>query len=65
MDEMEIKKETPILAPAKIATDAAQGEIVISEDGIVLHPQAVDDVLDPLNWSSIQKHTILGIVMAL
>lgn len=27
------------------------------------HPQATSDPLDPLNWSSFRKHTILAIVM--
>lgn len=28
-----------------------------------VHPQPTSDPLDPLNWSRLQKHTILGIVM--
>ncbi|RDW63117.1 putative MFS transporter [Aspergillus mulundensis] len=28
-----------------------------------IHPQPTSDPLDPLNWSRLQKHTILGIVM--
>ncbi|KAJ5782439.1 hypothetical protein N7457_004213 [Penicillium paradoxum] len=31
--------------------------------GIRLHPQPTSDTLDPLNWSGVQKHTILSIVM--
>lgn len=27
------------------------------------HPQRTSDPLDPLNWTSLRKHTILGIVM--
>lgn len=35
-------------------------------DGSDLQPQPVPgDPLDPLNWSSVQKHVILAIVMAL
>ena len=28
-----------------------------------LHPEPTTDKLDPLNWTRLQKHTILGIVM--
>ena len=37
----------------------------ITKDGIALHPQPTSDPLDPLNWSSLKKHIILAIVMAL
>jgi len=41
-------------------------ELVLGKDGFALFPQPVlSDDLDPLNWSSVQKHTILAIVMAL
>jgi hypothetical protein len=41
-------------------------ELVLSKDGLPLFPQPVlSDDLDPLNWSSAQKHTILAIVMSL
>jgi len=35
----------------------------ITRDGIRVHPQPTTDPLDPLNWSFIQKHSILAIVM--
>ncbi|CAI7647144.1 unnamed protein product [Penicillium glandicola] len=35
----------------------------VNKNGIRLHPQATTDSLDPLNWSSLQKHGILSIVM--
>ena len=35
----------------------------VMRDGVKLHPQPTADPLDPLNWSSLKKHTILGIVM--
>ncbi|RWR00111.1 putative MFS transporter [Paecilomyces variotii] len=35
----------------------------VTKDGVKLHPQPTADPLDPLNWSSMRKHTILGIVM--
>jgi hypothetical protein len=41
-------------------------ELVLSKDGLPLFPQPVlGDDLDPLNWSSVQKHSILAIVMSL
>ena len=30
-----------------------------------VHPQPTTDPLDPLNWTALKKHTILGIVMGL
>jgi hypothetical protein len=38
-------------------------EIRVTKDGIKLHPQPTADPLDPLNWSFLKKHVILGIVM--
>ncbi|KAJ5342489.1 Major facilitator superfamily domain general substrate transporter [Penicillium brevicompactum] len=35
----------------------------VNKNGIKLHPQPTADSLDPLNWSSLQKHAILSIVM--
>ncbi|KAL4930899.1 putative MFS transporter [Aspergillus undulatus] len=35
----------------------------VEQNGIRVHPQSTADPLDPLNWSRLQKHTILGIVM--
>ncbi|KAL4779353.1 major facilitator superfamily domain-containing protein [Aspergillus varians] len=35
----------------------------VEHNGIKVHPQPTADPLDPLNWSRLQKHTILGIVM--
>jgi hypothetical protein len=65
MDEMESKKDLGTTVPSQ-AADSAHGEVILSEDRVVLHPQPVqDDALDPLNWSSFQKHTVLAIVMAL
>ncbi|KAL8949561.1 MAG: hypothetical protein Q9222_004335 [Ikaeria aurantiellina] len=37
----------------------------ILKDGIRVHPEPTADPLDPLNWSSLKKHTILAIVMYL
>ncbi|KAJ9664904.1 hypothetical protein H2201_004956 [Coniosporium apollinis] len=38
---------------------------MVLKDGIRLHPQPTSDPLDPLNWTSLKKHTILAVVMAL
>ncbi|KAK6381314.1 hypothetical protein LTS17_004371 [Exophiala oligosperma] len=38
-------------------------EHLVMKDGIRLHPQPTSDPLDPLNWSSFQKHSILAIIM--
>lgn len=37
----------------------------VVKDGMKLHPQPTSDPLDPLNWSSARKNSILAIVMAL
>ncbi|GIJ99781.1 hypothetical protein Aspvir_003784 [Aspergillus viridinutans] len=39
------------------------GETTIEQNGIKIHPQPTSDPLDPLNWSRLEKHTILGVVM--
>lgn len=38
---------------------------IVSKDGVVLHPQPTADALDPLNWSTWKKISILAIVMYL
>ena len=41
-------------------------EVPVTKDVFELQPKPVEgDALDPLNWSSVQKHVILAIVMAL
>jgi hypothetical protein len=41
-------------------------EVLLDKNGFRLFPIPVQgDALDPLNWSWIQKHVILSIVMAL
>ncbi|KAM3424476.1 hypothetical protein BST61_g6480 [Cercospora zeina] len=41
-------------------------EVLVDKNGFKLFPIPVQgDALDPLNWPTFQKHTILGIVMAL
>ena len=38
-------------------------DISLSQNEIKVHPQLTSDALDPLNWSRLQKNSILGIVM--
>ena len=45
--------------------EASTHDIGVVKDGMKLHPQSTADPLDPLNWSSAKKHTILAIVMYL
>lgn len=56
-------KEKP--ESSSIGPPPAGADNVVTHDGFRLHPQPTSDPLDPLNWSSLQKHTILGIVMYL
>jgi hypothetical protein len=49
---------TPVDQGTEILYNAA-----VNKNGIRLHPQPTADSLDPLNWSSRQKHGILSIVM--
>lgn len=46
-------------------TDAGPLGVVVVKDSTILYPQPTADPLDPLNWSRLKKHTILGIVMYL
>ncbi|KIW21382.1 hypothetical protein PV08_01962 [Exophiala spinifera] len=41
----------------------APAQHLVMRDGVRLHPQPTSDPLDPLNWSSFQKHSILAIIM--
>lgn len=51
---------------AFVATEPSNVDgAAISKDGMRVHPQPTADPLDPLNWSSFKKHTILAIVMYL
>ncbi|KAJ9501368.1 hypothetical protein H2202_003162 [Exophiala xenobiotica] len=54
------KVDLSIMAPA---LPTAETENVVMRDGIRVHPQPTADPLDPLNWSSFQKHSILAIIM--
>ncbi|KAL4988720.1 major facilitator superfamily domain-containing protein [Aspergillus falconensis] len=45
------------------AASAQNVAVPVEQNGLRVHPQPTSDPLDPLNWSRVQKHTILGIVM--
>lgn len=53
------KLEAGTVAPSSPNSENA----FITRDGIRVHPQPTTDPLDPLNWSFVQKHSILAIVM--
>ena len=58
----QVMKEAP--TSEKAPSDPEAGEAAtIMKDGAKVHPQPTADPLDPLNWSSWRKNTILGIVM--
>ena len=38
---------------------------IVTRDGVRVHPQPTIDPLDPLNWSSVRKNSILAITMIL
>ncbi|GES63888.1 MFS transporter [Aspergillus terreus] len=63
-DEAESTKNTATKAQMD-ATDIVDREKphTAEQNGLKIHPQPTSDPLDPLNWSRLQKHTILGIVM--
>ncbi|KAE8154933.1 major facilitator superfamily domain-containing protein [Aspergillus avenaceus] len=46
-------------APQPLPSD----NYTVDHNGGKVHPQSTSDPLDPLNWSKLQKHSILGIVM--
>ncbi len=59
-------KDSKLEHPVDVGHSTITDELVLGKDGFPLFPQPVlSDDLDPLNWSSVQKHTILAIIMAL
>ena len=71
MGEVE-KTDKPLAPPTPPGLDSTNPvgqvthDLVLTKDGFPLFPQPVlGDELDPLNWSWVQKHTILAIVMSL
>lgn len=71
MADLDGKMDVESLRPAdektsQNPTGSVTSEVVIGNDGFKLFPQPVtEDKFDPLNWSFVQKHTILAIVMSL
>lgn len=60
------KKMSKDLTAGDGGHDAGAGvALVVSHNGMKLHPQPTTDPLDPLNWTFVRKHSILAIVMAL
>lgn len=62
MSQSEKKPEMDAAVQEKNTSDITTTDAV-EHNGIRVHPQPTADPLDPLNWSRLQKHTILGIVM--
>lgn len=63
-DIMDEKHDEKLQVPeleGNIDRTAAQGGAV-TRDGIQVHPQPTADSLDPLNWTSWRKHSILAII---
>ncbi|KAI9730351.1 MAG: hypothetical protein M1834_005861 [Cirrosporium novae-zelandiae] len=61
-------QELPSNEPSKDPSMTEKGALAethpeLLKDGMHLHPQPTSDPLDPLNWTSIRKHSVLGIVM--
>ncbi|CEJ58740.1 hypothetical protein PMG11_07387 [Penicillium brasilianum] len=71
--EKEIEKSSQSngldLSSERIQTSIKKGDTHLvydagaKTDGTKAHPQPTNDPLDPLNWSTMQKHVILAIVM--
>ena len=53
-------KEKHELDP-ELADTVVEGGVM--RHGVRLHPQPTTDPLDPLNWTSVRKHSILAVVM--
>jgi MFS family permease len=56
--DIKARLESSSIAPPPVGV-----EKIITKDGLRLHPQPTSDPLDPLNWTSFQKHGILAIIM--
>lgn len=63
--EADVKKEELDEKSTPIGIVEQPDGLAILKDGMRLHPQPTSDPLDPLNWSSLKKHTVLAIVMYL
>ncbi|ETN41605.1 uncharacterized protein HMPREF1541_03541 [Cyphellophora europaea CBS 101466] len=58
MADVKEKLERSSVAPPPVGVDT-----IVARDGIRLHPQPTADPMDPLNWTSLQKHSILAVIM--
>jgi hypothetical protein len=56
--DIKARLESSSIAPPPVGV-----EKIITKNGLRLHPQPTSDALDPLNWTSFQKHGILAIIM--
>lgn len=69
MADMESEKKFTSIEPtngAEVEPGFIAAEVLLDKNGAKLFPQPVQgDALDPLNWTWLQKHAILSIVMAL
>lgn len=65
-EKIDTASSTPSRDVEGLESGQTTQEVVLSKHGLRLHPQpVVNDPLDPLNWSTLRKHTILAIVMSL
>jgi hypothetical protein len=44
---------------------SAADDAIVVRNGMRVHPQPTSDPLDPLNWSTVRKHSILTVVCLL
>lgn len=74
MSEEKERKETyqinglgPSSEPMQVSIEKGDTHLVcdagVPAERTKVHPQPTADPLDPLNWSTLQKHVILAIVM--
>lgn len=65
VDEKTARNTDIALASAEHPDPAFDGAPAVVRDGIKVFPPPTSDPLDPLNWTRLQKNTILGISMFL
>lgn len=62
MDEKQGEKPYEPVLEDRDDRKSIPAENAVTRDGIVVHPQPTSDSLDPLNWTSWRKHSILAII---
>ncbi|KAK4908567.1 hypothetical protein LTR66_017552, partial [Elasticomyces elasticus] len=62
MDEKKAPEDGHIHSPVGGQAEHSH-DPVVDKDGMRIHPQPTTDALDPLNWSTFRKHSILAVVM--